>query len=293
MRSLYLLCLVEDASVGSFFVVEVDGKPGEYCALYVARLPTGERTVKKLLITFDGTEFRASGDRMGHSKLSSVIVSHRKSLVRPLLTADDAAVAVAHTIRLARSLKVSQPLERTRDLSPGSTKSGSPHRIMPKKELWVLGTGTTLGDGRADLHLVSAVTRIGLATVSSCAAGATVAAAVCTKERRVFVWGSGPMTQPVPRVAPHLVDVKAVACGDGHVLALTASGQVYSWLEGCVESVCLFYIRVYCVRLVMFMGSKLLTDMLLLCLQLKRSIRHESTRRRTDTGAYPFVNKRN
>ena len=107
-----------------------------------------------------------------------------------------------------------------------------------------VGTGSVGGGSMTGVTLPAAVTAPAGQSFASIASGGAFTVGLTTTGQ-VFAWGAGslgqlgdgqqvgstvpmPVTIPTPPGAPPAV-VTAVSAGDGHVLALTSSGQAWAW----------------------------------------------------------------
>eukprot|EP00698_Gefionella_okellyi_P006446 TRINITY_DN15796_c0_g1_i1.p1 TRINITY_DN15796_c0_g1~~TRINITY_DN15796_c0_g1_i1.p1 ORF type:complete len:614 (-),score=100.96 TRINITY_DN15796_c0_g1_i1:199-2040(-) len=211
------------AKPGSFVVV----KNGcIFTASYVVQ--NGDfRVVKHLRFTQSSKGFLQEGDVTQHANLSNLITINRKRLQHYV----DVRVPLA--LSLSENL-ISRPrtAPTTGTATPLATLSSSQHfPARSSSELFVWGTGGTLGDGRGDPHVVLELRRVQLSQVVAVAAGSTVAVASGGTAKRVFAWGTCAGLGSAPSVVPNIQNVSAVACGDSHVLMLTA-GNVFAWLSG-------------------------------------------------------------
>ncbi len=132
------------------------------------------------------------------------------------------------------------PVSVARDTAP--TGPSAVHDTAPTVMSWGAGRTGQLGNGTLANSLTPApVTGLPRAGVDQLTAGGTSSAdsfALARTGRTVKAWGhnssgqlgtGGHDNRTVPAAVPHLTDIKDIAAGGRHALALDAGGQVYSW----------------------------------------------------------------
>ncbi|MGW8887844.1 RCC1-like domain-containing protein [Streptomyces sp. NPDC055749] len=122
-------------------------------------------------------------------------------------------------------------------ISPASANEGNPTVLA-----WGAGRTGQLGNGTSTDSLSPAsVTSLFRGDVDQISAGGTSSSdsfVLARTDKTVKSWGNnsmgqlgngGSINQTVPTTVPRLTNIKDVAAGGGHGLALDTSGQVYSW----------------------------------------------------------------
>ncbi|WP_328906504.1 sialidase [Streptomyces sp. NBC_00234] len=125
---------------------------------------------------------------------------------------------------------------------PALTPLASANEGNPTVLAWGAGRTGQLGNGTSTDSLTPAsVTSLFRGDVDQISAGGTSSSdsfALALTDKTIKSWGSnsmgqlgngGSINQTVPTTVPRLTNIKDIAAGGGHGLALDTSGQVYSW----------------------------------------------------------------
>ncbi|MFJ5546872.1 RCC1 domain-containing protein [Streptomyces sp. NPDC093225] len=125
---------------------------------------------------------------------------------------------------------------------PATAPSAGANEGNPTVLAWGAGRTGQLGNGtRADSLSPASVTSLFRGDVDKMSAGGTASSdsfVLALTDKTVKAWGhnssgqlgnGGRASQAVPATVPGLTDIKDVAAGGSHALALDTRGQVYSW----------------------------------------------------------------